>query len=31
VSLEREEPSLGAYRIVEGTIHPVELLVAATA
>jgi len=31
VSLEREEPSFGAYRIVEGTIHPVELLVAATA
>jgi [CysO sulfur-carrier protein]-S-L-cysteine hydrolase len=31
VSLERDEPSLGAYRIVQGTIHPVELLVAATA
>jgi [CysO sulfur-carrier protein]-S-L-cysteine hydrolase len=29
VSLEREEPALGAFRIVGGEIHPVELIVAA--
>lgn len=27
VSLAEDEPALGAYRIVDGTIHPVELLV----
>ena len=31
VSLEHEEPSLGAFRIVDGAIHPVELLVGANA
>jgi proteasome lid subunit RPN8/RPN11 len=29
VSLEHDQPSLGAFRIVDGTIHPVELLVGA--
>ena len=29
VSLEHEEPALGAFRIVGGEIHPVELIVAA--
>ena len=29
VSLAAPEPALGAFRIVDGTIHPVELLVAA--
>lgn len=29
VSLATEEPALGAFRIVDGTIHPVELMVAA--
>jgi [CysO sulfur-carrier protein]-S-L-cysteine hydrolase len=29
VSLAEEEPALAAYRIVEGTIHPVELIVGA--
>jgi proteasome lid subunit RPN8/RPN11 len=29
VSLAEEEPALGAYRIVDGAIHPVELLVGA--
>ena len=29
VSLEHEKPALGAFRIVGGQIHPVELLVAA--
>ena len=29
VSLEADEPALGAYRIVDGAIHPVELLVGA--
>ena len=29
VSLAAPEPGLGAFRIVDGTIHPVELLVAA--
>jgi proteasome lid subunit RPN8/RPN11 len=29
VSLAEDEPALGAYRIVEGTIHPVELIVGA--
>jgi proteasome lid subunit RPN8/RPN11 len=29
VSLAADEPALGAFRIVDGTIHPVELLVAA--
>jgi proteasome lid subunit RPN8/RPN11 len=28
VSLAADEPALGAFRIVDGTIHPVELLVA---
>jgi proteasome lid subunit RPN8/RPN11 len=31
VSLEAEEPALGAFRIVDGTIFPVELLVGAGA
>jgi proteasome lid subunit RPN8/RPN11 len=31
VSLEAEQPALGAYRIVDGSIHPVELLVAEAA
>jgi proteasome lid subunit RPN8/RPN11 len=29
VSLAEDEPALGAYRIVDGAIHPVELLVGA--
>jgi proteasome lid subunit RPN8/RPN11 len=29
ISLAADEPALGAFRIVDGTIHPVELLVAA--
>jgi proteasome lid subunit RPN8/RPN11 len=29
LSLEADDPALGAFRIVEGEIHPVELLVAA--
>jgi [CysO sulfur-carrier protein]-S-L-cysteine hydrolase len=29
VSLAEDEPALGAFRIVDGTIHPVELLVGA--
>jgi proteasome lid subunit RPN8/RPN11 len=31
VSLAADEPALGAFRIVDGTIHPVELMVAASA
>jgi [CysO sulfur-carrier protein]-S-L-cysteine hydrolase len=31
VSLEADEPAFGAFRIVDGTIFPVELLVGATA
>lgn len=30
VSLERDEPALGAFRIVDGTIFPVELIVDAS-
>ncbi len=30
VSLAADEPALGAYRIVDGTIHPVEILVGAS-
>ncbi len=29
VSLETDQPALGVFRIVDGTIHPVELMVAA--
>lgn len=31
VSLAEEQPALGAFRIVDGEIHPVEILVAAAA
>jgi proteasome lid subunit RPN8/RPN11 len=31
VSLAADQPALGAFRIVDGTIHPVELMVAAPA